>query len=745
MKINLFVIFLLAINLLSTAQNQQTDKLEDYSIPFITQARLDSLKSIFLSEDLKYHSGDDPLWAKKDFDDTDWTDLYVNFQIAELVKTDWEGIGWFRKKFKIDASLPNQAIAFTMMQNGASEFYLNGKLIKSFGTIKSDSTKEELFNPQATPFIVVLDTSAIQVVAIRLSNQNLQKLAVRYPIIAENDIFSFWVKAPEYSIESKVSSEQYTAEYIFILAFFLAFTILHLLLFFFYSKGKENLYFALFTGSVAFLEVANILFYTSHSGSEGVMLIISLGTLFGTLAMLGYVFFLYAIFYEKMPRQFWLLVGLGVLIGVFFMSPFASRKFFYYVLFPFVLLLTVEGLRVIILAIRRKKRNSLIIGSGVIIFFFSFIFIPFTTIIPDLIFDEIVYQTTRFIGFISLPITMSIYLARESAKTKADLENQVVQVQELSGKALQQEKREAELRIENAKKELELQKAAELKSAYENLEAAHQKLKSTQVQLIQAEKMASLGELTAGIAHEIQNPLNFVNNFAEVNKELIAELKEEIEKGNLGEAVEIANDIQSNEEKINHHGKRADSIIKGMLQHSRTSSGQKELTDINALADEYLRLAYHGLRAKDKSFNANFKLEAAGNLPKINVIPQEIGRVLLNLINNAFFSVSEKAKQNIEGYKPEVIVRTNYANDKIEIRVIDNGTGIPESVKEKIFQPFFTTKPSGQGTGLGLSMSYDIITKGHGGDLTVETNLNDDLPTGEAATTFIITLPLTQS
>ncbi len=745
MKINLFVIFLLAINLLSTAQNQQTDKLEDYSIPFITQARLDSLKSIFLSEDLKYHSGDDPLWAKKDFDDTDWTDLYVNFQIAELVKTDWEGIGWFRKKFKIDASLHNQAIAFTMIQNGASEFYLNGKLIKSFGTIKSDSTKEELFNPQATPFIVVLDTSAIQVVAIRLSNQNLQKLAVRYPIIAENDIFSFWVKAPEYSIESKVSSEQYTAEYIFILAFFLAFTILHLLLFFFYSKGKENLYFALFTGSVAFLEVANILFYTSHSGSEGVMLIISLGTLFGTLAMLGYVFFLYAIFYEKMPRQFWLLVGLGVLIGVFFMSPFASRKFFYYVLFPFVLLLTVEGLRVIILAIRRKKRNSLIIGIGVILFFCSIMIIPLNSMIPDLIPNLMVSRIIGFIGFISLPFTMSIYLARESAKTKADLENQVVQVQELSEKALEQEKREAELRIENAKKELELQKAAELKSAYENLEAAHQKLKSTQVQLIQAEKMASLGELTAGIAHEIQNPLNFVNNFAEVNKELIAELKEEIEKGNLDEAFEIANDIQSNEEKINHHGKRADSIIKGMLQHSRTSSGQKELTDINALADEYLRLAYHGLRAKDKSFNANFKLEAAGNLPKINVIPQEIGRVLLNLINNAFFSVSEKAKQNIEGYKPEVIVRTNYANDKIEIRVIDNGTGIPESVKEKIFQPFFTTKPSGQGTGLGLSMSYDIITKGHGGDLTVETNLNDDLPTGEAATTFIITLPLTQS
>jgi two-component system, NtrC family, sensor kinase len=252
------------------------------------------------------------------------------------------------------------------------------------------------------------------------------------------------------------------------------------------------------------------------------------------------------------------------------------------------------------------------------------------------------------------------------------------------------------------------------------LEATLTNLKSTQTQLIQSEKMASLGELTAGIAHEIQNPLNFVNNFSEVNTELIDEAGEEIDKGNISEAKIILNDIKENEQKINHHGKRADAIVKGMLQHSRSSSGVKEPTDINALADEYLRLAYHGLRAKDKSFNATMKTDFDESIGNINIIPQDIGRVILNLITNAFYVVDEKKKSGIEGYEPSVTVSTKKINDKVEIKVSDNGNGIPQKVLDKIFQPFFTTKPTGQGTGLGLSLSYDIV-KAHGGELKVET------------------------
>ena len=265
------------------------------------------------------------------------------------------------------------------------------------------------------------------------------------------------------------------------------------------------------------------------------------------------------------------------------------------------------------------------------------------------------------------------------------------------------------------------------------IERAYIDLKSTQAQLIQSEKMASLGELTAGIAHEIQNPLNFVNNFSEVNTELIDEAGQEIDKGNIEEVKIILNDIKDNEQKINHHGKRADAIVKGMLQHSRSNTGVKELTDINALCDEYLRLSYHGLRAKDKSFNTDFKTEFDNSIGKINIIPQDIGRVLLNLYNNAFYATNEKQKIANENYKPIVSVQTKKIKDKIEIRVSDNGNGIPQKVLEKIFQPFFTTKPTGQGTGLGLSLSYDIV-KAHGGELKVETKEG-------AETTFIIQIP----
>jgi len=252
------------------------------------------------------------------------------------------------------------------------------------------------------------------------------------------------------------------------------------------------------------------------------------------------------------------------------------------------------------------------------------------------------------------------------------------------------------------------------------LETTLSNLRSTQAQLIQSEKMASLGELTAGIAHEIQNPLNFVNNFSDVNTELIDEADREINNGNMDEVKEILNNIKHNEQKINHHGKRADAIVKGMLQHSKTSSGQRELTDINALCDEYLRLAYHGLRAKDKSFNAKFETVFDNSLDKINIIPQDMGRVILNLINNAFYAVSEKRKLGATSYEPRVTVRTKWLNNHVEINVEDNGNGIPQKVLDKIFQPFYTTKPTGQGTGLGLSLAYDIV-KAHGGEIKMET------------------------
>jgi signal transduction histidine kinase len=283
------------------------------------------------------------------------------------------------------------------------------------------------------------------------------------------------------------------------------------------------------------------------------------------------------------------------------------------------------------------------------------------------------------------------------------------------------------------------EQSALIKQEKERLEKTLEELKATQAQLIQSEKLASLGELTAGIAHEIQNPLNFVNNFSEVSSELIDEMGEELDKGDFEEVKAIADDLKQNLEKILHHGKRAEAIVSGMLEHSRASSGEKKATDLNALADEYLRLAYHGLRAKDKSFNADFETDLAENLPKIEVVSQDIGRVLLNLINNAFYAVNEKRKLSLEAYQALVSVSTRCVlsedknQNKVEISIKDNGMGIPDSVKEKIFQPFFTTKPTGQGTGLGLSLAYDII-KSHGGKLEVTSTEGE-------GTEFIIQLP----
>jgi signal transduction histidine kinase len=274
----------------------------------------------------------------------------------------------------------------------------------------------------------------------------------------------------------------------------------------------------------------------------------------------------------------------------------------------------------------------------------------------------------------------------------------------------------------------------------QQIQDALQELKTTQNQLIQSEKMASLGELTAGIAHEIQNPLNFVNNFSEVNAEMLDELKAESTKPkterNDQSEIDLINDLIENERKINHHGKRADAIVKGMLQHSQSGSGAKESVNMNALADEYLRLSYHGSRAKDKSFNAEMITDFDDKLPKVSAIPQDMGRVLLNLFNNAFYAVSQKQKTAGEDYKPTVCVTTSAENGCVMIKVKDNGIGIPDAIKDKIMQPFFTTKPTGEGTGLGLSLTYDMVVKGHGGSIAVDTKEGE-------YTIFTINLPLT--
>ncbi|MEO7119547.1 MAG: ATP-binding protein [Ginsengibacter sp.] len=337
-------------------------------------------------------------------------------------------------------------------------------------------------------------------------------------------------------------------------------------------------------------------------------------------------------------------------------------------------------------------------------------------------------ETRIIIGITAMVLLFTCFIIAfiYSQKKKIQYHKDLNDLNEQQKSALTRQNESLEKRVQDRTLELSQQK--------EMLQKSLDSLKSTQLQLIQSEKMASLGVLTAGIAHEIQNPLNFVNNFSDINKELLSDMKDEISKGNLDEVRAIANDITENEEKISHHGRRADAIVKGMLQHSGGSTGAKEPTDINVLCDEYLRLSFHGFKAKDKSFNATIKTDFDSSIGKIEIVPQDMGRVLLNLFTNAFYALSKKKSISDSSYQPTILIQTIKLSDNVKIIIQDNGTGIPTKITEKIFQPFFTTKPTGEGTGLGLSISYDII-KAHSGKLTVESEEG-------IKTTFIIEIPL---
>jgi two-component system NtrC family sensor kinase len=425
----------------------------------------------------------------------------------------------------------------------------------------------------------------------------------------------------------------------------------------------------------------------------------------------------------------WALIGIAILFGI------GTINLPITIAIHWIWYLLILGIGYLIYKLRLFDRMQTLI-----IAFLPILIINFIKDLLESIYLPVYQKIENYLdfAFVFALAWMIAMLIRSSKQNKVlKKEKQKTQAEEERNKFISAQKEKLELIV--------AERTAEITKQKDELMHAFTELKNTQSQLIQSEKMASLGELTAGIAHEIQNPLNFVNNFSEVSNELIDEMNEEIEKGDLEEAKAISIDIKQNLAKINHHGKRADAIVKGMLQHSRKNTAEKEPTDINELADEYLRLAYHGLRAKDKSFNATLETDFDKNIGKVNVNSQDMGRVILNLISNAFYACTEQSRRATNerpkasedgSYKPTVSVSTKKMKDQIIISVKDNGNGIPKHVLDKIFQPFFTTKPTGEGTGLGLSMSYDII-KAQGGELKVETKLGE-------GTTFTIILPTTK-
>lgn len=681
--------------------------------------RIDTIppEGILLNKGWKFQSGDDPQWANPEFADDQWHPIDPSLDIRHIPELQNSSLYWFRLKFQIDSPLRNEPLAILLSQVGASEIYLDGKLLYKFGVISKSqiSTKYLL----SDPLPVKMDSHLIHVLAVRYSYSPKSFLVQLDPNGCLNIILN--TVAATFSNSRKVERLSLIIKLVE-MSLFLLVSLMSLYLYFSYRAQKAYKYFGiywllLFTWAFLGQELAS---HFANTDLVSVVQLISLAML--ALANVIGLNGTYLLYRQKKSKFYYMVIlwGLCFVVSFFFSYDWSLN---FYIIYP--LPCALEFLRATVVAKKSKQAGTNVLIVTISLFCLLQLCLIFSFAVNAL-------TLTYFFGFLSLITTAigwSIFISGEFGRTAAALQGRVKEVEELSIKTIAQEQEKQQiLASQNEKLEIQVQeRTAQLTKSLADL-------KSTQAQLIQSEKMASLGELTTGIAHEIQNPLNFINNFSDVNKELLLELTEEIAKGHYNDVKEIAKDVIDNEEKINNHGKRADAIVKAMVQHSRTTRGEKEATDISRLADEYLRLAYHGFREKHKSFEAKLETDFDDSIEKINVVPQEIGRVLFNLIINAFYAVNEKTKQNIRDYRAAIILSTKKLPDKCEISITDNGPGIRNSIKEKIFQPFFTTKPTGQGTGLGLSLAYDIV-KAHGGEIRVESK------EGEGAN-FTIELPL---
>jgi two-component system, NtrC family, sensor kinase len=678
---------------------------------------------IFHGWKVNYH--DNINYSKVDFDDSEWDTTSTNNSIKDFPEIEKNRIGWFRKKIVIDSSMVEKPYIMKIMITGAAEIYLNGKLINEIGKVNLDDKKAKtIFNKTPLTYSIYFKSVGEQTLAVRFLFTPHSYVDEKFDITP----LSLSISNLEGFTEKQLTDENRKKLVSGIgLGIFMMMAFIHFFFFYFFRSQRYNLSFC----------ISMLLFGIHLCLGNGTIIYenfnnyVIVEILANIIYLVAHILLLNAVYeYLQYPKRilFW-----GTIIMLFLMNILTFLQIIneLYVLLTISLLISNYAF-LIWKSMKNKTSSGRVMRNAIFTFLgsmiFSFILIFALAAISKVVGYNHLNNSNRnnllldlavpiviilfFVGpQLSVSGAISFSLAKEFVKTNISLSQKLEEIEKLS------EEKQHILSTQNEYLEKQVtQRTAELNQSLENL-------KITQNQLIQSEKLASLGELTAGIAHEIQNPLNFVNNFSEMSVELAQELTEELDKELLDKALveELLGDLIQNQEKISHHGKRASSIVKGMLEHSRSSSNVKELTDINALADEYLRLSYHGLRAKDKTFNANLKTDFDENIEKVNIVSQDIGRVILNLITNAFYAVNEKKKDNSDGYEPTVSVSSKQVNDKIELKIKDNGNGIPEKVLDKIFQPFFTTKPTGQGTGLGLSLSYDIV-KAHGGELKVETS-----------------------
>jgi two-component system NtrC family sensor kinase len=670
-----------------------------------------------------YKQGNDTAWARKDIDASGWGKLAPVSISAKYADKNGRVEGWFRIKIKIDNTFTDGSLGIKSSSWAATDIYVDGQLVTSYGNsgingmpyreggvyghpaitipVKFKPGTEHIIALHFVDFVAPLpplrlkseDVGLIGVVSITRLNYNSNLIK---GVVKDNMFEAIWISVC---------------------------TVLSLLFWMIAIQNPLEKNLKLIATGSTFLTLA-ILFGVLGEFvglSYFNWLIISwLQGVFVNIATILTLLIIVRIFERKVTKA--LKIFLGINFILFEISALLPQDID--TLINAVVLVAVLGLDLyyIISSWKRLRGAQWAIVIGLMTsLFFAAVYFYMNALVGHPSIDAIQLSITGY--SLAFPLSLLVYVSMRFKEIITEVRVNAAQVVQLS----EEKKEEALNRQKVLQQEVERQ-TAEIRTTLDNL-------KATQTQLVQSEKMASLGELTAGIAHEIQNPLNFVNNFSEVNKEMVAELEEELKAGNIEEALAIASDIKANEEKINHHGKRADFIVKGMLQHSRTSTGEKQETNINILADEFFKLSYHGLRAKDKNFNAEMVTHFNEDLPKVNIAQQDIGRVLLNLFNNAFYAVNQKQKTAGADYKPEVIVSTSIDKNNLVIKVKDNGNGIPDAIKEKIMQPFFTTKPTGEGTGLGLSLSYDIVVKGHGGSIDVNSKEGE-------FTEFIILLPL---
>jgi two-component system NtrC family sensor kinase len=667
-----------------------------------------------------------------------WQPLDPTQNLHALPAARQAGQGWWCYRLQVPARWVGRPLALTLSQTGATEIYLNGQQLSRRGRLLGAPGGEETLYlnhepvpvrfARAGPVQVLVHWSFgpgnfyyIYTSGLLLQGTPAVRLELHEPAEAQ----------ARYLADRRIDSFQFAGRAG--LLFFAGFV--HLMLFLWFRKERGNLYYAGFALPVALgAAVSGVAWLSSDRTAvlfgAGLFDIVCTG--FGAVWGLTTI---YSMASQPRGATYRLLLGAYALVLVLSFVAWWAPYFSVYV---YGFGVYCDAVRV---SLRGRRRQ--VLGAGAIVaamLIGATLFISgtlITALTPHYVLGNVLLNAS----YVTNPLILSLLLGQRYARTGKELALKLKEVEHLSARTRAQEQEKQQL-LASQNDRLEQQVAertAEVVGQRNRAETTLVELRAAQQQLIQKEKMASLGELTAGIAHEIQNPLNFVNNFSDVSAELVAELREEHAKGPAADADlegELLDDLEQNLGKITQHGQRASSIVRGMLEHSRTSTGQRAPTDLNALADEYLRLAYHGLRAKDKTFNATLALDLAPDLPQVEGVGADLGRVLLNLFTNAFYAVQQRQHANGQpSYAPTVGVTTRAVGDHVEVRVHDNGTGIPAEVQAKIFQPFFTTKPTGEGTGLGLSLTHDIIVNGHGGTLTVESQQG-------IGTSFFITLPV---